>query len=255
MLRPWSTKRVPWSKPDEYIVSRPAQASRNTAKAREPSKPWNMGAVRCAERGFVEDGGHGAGLSGGEFDRCRVRIRSRLRTAIAAIAQPADHARPHVAHRPTCSTCTASAPRRSPPRRARWPRASRSGIPRCTWWCPQLPPSPREAMDAGDARHRRLAARVDGGDRLLAGRLLRHLRGRRRPAAAPCCSIRPCTRRATWPRHIGEQTSWHDPGAALPLRAALRRRTARARTRRRCRSPSATSPSSPRATRCWTGAR
>ena len=24
MLRPWSTKRVPWSKPAEYIVTRPA---------------------------------------------------------------------------------------------------------------------------------------------------------------------------------------------------------------------------------------
>ena len=46
MLRPWSTKRVPWSKPDEYIVSRPAQASRNTANASGPSNPRSMGAAR-----------------------------------------------------------------------------------------------------------------------------------------------------------------------------------------------------------------
>jgi hypothetical protein len=51
MLRPWSTKRVPWSNPEEYIVSSPAQASRNTAKARKPSKPWKMGAARAHREG------------------------------------------------------------------------------------------------------------------------------------------------------------------------------------------------------------
>ena len=52
MLRPWSTKRVPWSKPDEYMVSMPAQASRNTAKASGPSKPWNIGAMRWRSDGL-----------------------------------------------------------------------------------------------------------------------------------------------------------------------------------------------------------
>ena len=38
-----------------------------------------------------------------------------------------------------------------------------------------------------------------GGGRLLARRLLCDLGGRGRRAAGRCCSIRPCTRRATWP--------------------------------------------------------
>ena len=33
MLRPWSTKRVPWSKPAEYIVTRPSAARQPMASA------------------------------------------------------------------------------------------------------------------------------------------------------------------------------------------------------------------------------
>ena len=39
MLRPWSAKRLPWSKPTEYITSRPMPASRDTANARGKSNP------------------------------------------------------------------------------------------------------------------------------------------------------------------------------------------------------------------------
>src|SRR5688572_14941509 len=52
MLRPWSMKRLPWSNPEEYMVSSPAQASRNTAKASGPSKPCSMGAARCKKEGL-----------------------------------------------------------------------------------------------------------------------------------------------------------------------------------------------------------
>jgi hypothetical protein len=51
MLRPWSMKREPWSYPEEYMVSNPANASSSTAKARKPSKPWKMGAMRRAREG------------------------------------------------------------------------------------------------------------------------------------------------------------------------------------------------------------
>ncbi len=52
MLRPWSTKRVPWSNPDEYMVSKPAQASMKTANASGPSKPRSIGAMRCQSERF-----------------------------------------------------------------------------------------------------------------------------------------------------------------------------------------------------------
>ena len=109
--------------------------------------------------------------------------------------------------------------------------ASRERHPNVHWWCPQLPPSPREAIDARDAGHRRLAAQLDGRGGLVAGRLLCHLRGRARPPAGRCCSIRRSTRRATWPRHIGEQTAWHDPASTSISEPRLHRRTAGARVR------------------------
>ena len=47
MLRPWSTKRVPWSKPAEYIVTSPAPPSSSMATVSGPSKPRNIGFMRC----------------------------------------------------------------------------------------------------------------------------------------------------------------------------------------------------------------
>ena len=74
------------------------------------------------------------------------------------------------------------------------------------------------------------------------------------PAAAPCCSTRRSIRRATSPPYVGETTAWHsderfvfraeyiDELRALAPPPALT-------------DPSATSRSSPRATRCCRGAR
>jgi hypothetical protein len=39
MLRPWSKKRAPLAKPDEYMVNMPAQANKKTPKAKGPSNP------------------------------------------------------------------------------------------------------------------------------------------------------------------------------------------------------------------------
>ena len=52
MLRAWSTKRVPWSNPAEYMVTSPAQTSRKTAKASQPSKPCTRGRRRWDQGGF-----------------------------------------------------------------------------------------------------------------------------------------------------------------------------------------------------------
>ena len=41
MLRPWSTKRVPWSKPDEYMAVRPMPISSRMARVSRGSKPRN----------------------------------------------------------------------------------------------------------------------------------------------------------------------------------------------------------------------
>ena len=42
------------------MASIPAQASRNTAKASGPSKPCTRDVTLAQERGFFENGGHGA---------------------------------------------------------------------------------------------------------------------------------------------------------------------------------------------------
>ena len=52
MLRPWSANRVPLSKPDEYMISSPAQASKKTANASKPSKPCNIGSERWNREGL-----------------------------------------------------------------------------------------------------------------------------------------------------------------------------------------------------------
>ena len=139
------------------------------------------------ERRLVEDGRHGDGIIAARSPPDGPQGQFRARFLIIAACRPP----------PTCSTSTASAPRPGRPRRSQMAQRVAQRHPQVHWWCPQLPPSPREAMDAGDAG---IAGwpRSDGGDGLVPGRLLRHLCGRADRIAGRCCSIRRSTRRATW---------------------------------------------------------
>ncbi len=55
-------------------------------------------------------------------------------------------------------------------------------------------------------------------------------------------------------RYIGEQTAWHDPDEHFSSSRVLSTNS-RPSTPGRSRHPKTTWPSSPRATRCWTGAK
>jgi len=82
--------------------------------------------------------------------------------------------------------------------------------PEITWWCPQLPPSPRAAMDTlmqGTAHWPRATMAVIGSS--LGGfyaTCVAQATGCRavllNPAVDPARDLA---------RHIGEQTAWHDP--------------------------------------------
>jgi len=82
--------------------------------------------------------------------------------------------------------------------------------PGVTWWCPQLPPSPREAMDMvmrGIADWPRDAMAVIGSS--LGGFYASHVAARTgcravllNPAVDPARDLA---------RYIGDQTAWHDP--------------------------------------------
>jgi predicted esterase YcpF (UPF0227 family) len=82
--------------------------------------------------------------------------------------------------------------------------------PRVTWWCPQLPPSPREAMRmvmAGIAAWPRESLGVIGSS--LGGfyaTCVAHATGCKAVVINP--AVHPARDLA---RHIGEQTAWHDP--------------------------------------------
>ena len=52
MLRPWSAKRVPWSKPDEYMAVKPMPASTSTATSSSRSNPRSSGQTRCQSEGL-----------------------------------------------------------------------------------------------------------------------------------------------------------------------------------------------------------
>ena len=86
-----------------------------------------------------------------------------------------------------------------------------SGHPQVTWWCPQLPPSPREAMDLvmqGIEHWPRESMGVIGSS--LGGFYATHV------AIETGCRavvVNPAVHAARdLARHIGEQTAWHDPG-------------------------------------------
>ncbi|RYF82119.1 MAG: esterase [Comamonadaceae bacterium] len=82
--------------------------------------------------------------------------------------------------------------------------------PALAWWCPQLPPSPREAMDQlwqGIADWPRESMAVVGSS--LGGFYATHIAARTgcravllNPAVNPARDLA---------RHIGEQQAWHDP--------------------------------------------
>ena len=58
MLRAWSTKRVPWSKPAEYIVTRPIAASSSDGEGEQAVEAGPHRPRPLPERGRVEDGAH-----------------------------------------------------------------------------------------------------------------------------------------------------------------------------------------------------
>jgi predicted esterase YcpF (UPF0227 family) len=82
--------------------------------------------------------------------------------------------------------------------------------PQVTWWCPQLPPSPREAMALvlhGIAGWPRDRMGVIGSS--LGGFYATHVAHETR---CPSVLLNPAVDPARdLARHIGEQASWHDP--------------------------------------------
>ena len=86
--------------------------------------------------------------------------------------------------------------------------------PDVKWWCPQLPPSPREAMALvmhGIADWPRESMATGGSS--LGGFYATHVAG-----ATQCTTVllNPAVDPARdLARHIGEQTAWHDPEASF----------------------------------------
>lgn len=82
--------------------------------------------------------------------------------------------------------------------------------PRVTWWCPQLPPSPREAMALlmqGTASWPRAAMAVVGSS--LGGFYATCVAEN---MGCPAVLLNPAVHPARdLAKYIGEQTSWHDP--------------------------------------------
>lgn len=91
--------------------------------------------------------------------------------------------------------------------------------PSVTWWCPQLPASPRAAMDLvlqGVAQWPRAAMAVVGSS--LGGfyaTCVAQATGCRAVVLNP--AVHPARDLA---RHIGEHTAWHDPAQRFDFRAA-----------------------------------
>ena len=124
---------------------------------------------------------------------------------------------PTPSRRRTCSTCTASARRRSRSRRSGWRPGWPSTGPTCTGGARSCRRR-RARRWRWSRRHRRLAGRPLGRHRQLARRLLRHRGGRATgwPAVLLNPAVDPARDLAA---HIGEQTAFHDPRRALLLRA------------------------------------
>lgn len=91
---------------------------------------------------------------------------------------------------------------------AQWVRERHPGL---TWWCPQLPPSPRQALDM-------VMQGVAGWPVATLGVMGSSLGGFYATCVAEATGCRAVLLNpAVYPardlaRHIGEQTAWHDPG-------------------------------------------
>ncbi|MEY4711027.1 MAG: hypothetical protein RIS88_477 [Pseudomonadota bacterium] len=90
---------------------------------------------------------------------------------------------------------------------ARWVQAHHPGV---TWWCPQLPPSPREALDLA----MRGIAGWPAGSMGVMGSSLGGFYATCVAEATGCRAVllNPAVNPARdLARHIGEQVTWHDP--------------------------------------------
>ena len=151
MLRPWSTKRVPWSKPAEYIVTRPTRGEQQRRPAPAGRRSRNIGRDALPQRGLVEDGAHrtacrvrsaalGGDRGGAHGDRARCRRRRPWRRLgqrhVGGVARRADRRRRLALLRggdvgSRSGTCRAArsrtrGARSAPPRRRRSRRSRRS---------------------------------------------------------------------------------------------------------------------------------
>ncbi|MET0541619.1 MAG: YqiA/YcfP family alpha/beta fold hydrolase [Variovorax sp.] len=92
-----------------------------------------------------------------------------------------------------------------------------SAHPKVHWWCPQLPPSPREAIDMvmrGIAAWPRETMAVVGSS--LGGFYATYVAGMTR---CPTVLLNPAVHPARdLERHIGAQTQWHDPSQQFYFR-------------------------------------
>jgi predicted esterase YcpF (UPF0227 family) len=125
--------------------------------------------------------------------------------------------------------------------------------PGVTWWCPQLPPSPRQAMDGvmqGIAGWPRASMAVIGSS--LGGFYATWVA---QQTGCPAVLLNPAVDPARdLAAYIGEQTQFHTPEEHFFFEPAFVDEL-RALDAGPLRHPERFSPSSPRATRCWTGAR
>src|SRR5438552_2906217 len=170
------------------MVSRPAQASRKTAYASGPSKPSSIGARRCRTDGCSKT----------------ADMARHYRAMASSMAM----------HPPAVTHLLYLHGFRSSPQstKARLVAARvQERHPAATWWCPQLPPSPKAAMAMvmdGLAAWPRDRMGVIGSS--LGGLYATHV--------AQACGCRavllnPAVHPARdLARYIGEQTAWHDPG-------------------------------------------
>src|SRR4051812_22210599 len=123
------------------MVSRPAQASSSTAKARKPSKPWNTGAMRRARDGWWNTADMGADypLAAG----LRLLHGQSLKHSPPSSRTKAMNSAPttHLLYLHGFRSSPQSTKARQVAQRVR------ERHPQLHWWCPQLPPSPHEAIE------------------------------------------------------------------------------------------------------------
>ena len=225
--------QLPWALEEADLVVLPQRrpglgrrrgagaAGRARRRRRDASTSWSRASSPAAR-----PGDHVLCMSNGGFGGVHAEAARRGSPATSA---PRHERAPPAARRRsrTCSTCTASARRRSRPRRgamAAWVRAHR---PDLVWCCPQLPPSPQAAIDdvmaaiAGWPRERMAVVGSSLGG--FYATVVAERTGCRAVLLNP--AVDPARDLAAY---IGEQTAWHsDEALLLPRR--VHRRAARAR--------------------------